>query len=93
MTILGATSPPQFPIGQSDYALLRRQGMTYVDKTQWLADVLGHSALIHVVPRPRRFGKTLNMTTLRYFVERTDEDRTDLFTDTAVWTAEDGRYR
>jgi hypothetical protein len=93
MTILGATSPPQFPIGQSDYALLRGQGMTYVDKTMWVADVLGHSALIHVVPRPRRFGKTLNMSTLRYFVERTDEDRADLFADTAVWTAENKRYR
>ena len=93
MTILGATSPPQFPIGQSDYALLRRQGMTYVDKTMWVADVLGHSALIHVVPRPRRFGKTLNMSTLRYFVERTDYDRTALFEDTAIWNAENGRYR
>jgi len=93
MSILGATSPPQFPIGQSDYALLRRGDMTYVDKTMWVADVLGHSALIHVVPRPRRFGKTLNISTLRYFVERTDEDRTDLFADTAIWNAENGRYR
>jgi hypothetical protein len=93
MTTLGSTSPPQFPIGQSDYALLRRKGMTYVDKTLWVADVLGSASLIHVVPRPRRFGKTLNMSTLRYFVERTTEDRADLFADTAVWTAETGRYR
>jgi hypothetical protein len=93
MTILGATSPPQFAIGQSDYALLRRQGMTYVDKTLWVADVLGHASVVHVVPRPRRFGKTLNMSMLRYFVERTEEDRTDLFTDTALWHAEGGRYR
>ena len=56
MTILGATSPPQFAIGQSDYALLRRQGMTYVDKTMWAADILGSGSVIHVVPRPRRFG-------------------------------------
>ena len=93
MTILGATSPPRFPIGESDYRDLRRHGLTYVDKTLWVADILGHSAKVHVVPRPRRFGKTLNMSMLRYFVERTDEDRTDLFADTAVWTAEDGRYR
>jgi hypothetical protein len=88
MTILGATSPPRFPIGQSDYALLRRHGLTYVDKTIWAADILGSGSVIHVVPRPRRFGKTLNMSTLRYFVERTDEDRTDLFADTALWNAE-----
>jgi hypothetical protein len=92
MTILGATSPPQFPIGQSDYALLRRGDMTYVDKTMWAADILGSGSVIHVVPRPRRFGKTLNMSMLRYFVERTDEDRTDLFADTSIWNAENGRY-
>jgi hypothetical protein len=93
MTILGATSPPHFAIGESDYRDLRRSGMTYVDKTLWAADVLGHGAKVHVVPRPRRFGKTLNISTLRYFVERTDEDRTALFEDTAVWTAEGGKYR
>jgi hypothetical protein len=93
MTILGATSPPHFAIGESDYRDLRRSGMTYVDKTLWVADVLGHGAKVHVVPRPRRFGKTLNMSTLRYFVERTNEDRADLFADTAIWNAENGRYR
>ena len=93
MTILSATSPPQFAIGESDYRDLRRGGMTYVDKTLWAADVLGHGAKVHVVPRPRRFGKTLNMSMLRYFVERTEEDRTDLFADTAIWNAENGRYR
>jgi hypothetical protein len=93
MTILGASSPPHFAIGESDYRDLRRGGMTYVDKTLWAADVLGHGAKVHVVPRPRRFGKTLNMSMLRYFVERTDEDRTDLFTDTAIWQADEGRYR
>jgi hypothetical protein len=93
MTILGAISPPQFSVGQSDYALLRRGEMTYVDKTMWAADILGSGSVIHVVPRPRRFGKTLNMSMLRYFVERTDEDRTDLFAHTALWNAQDGRYR
>ena len=93
MTILGDISPPHFAIGQSNYALLRRGGMTYVDKTMWAADILGSGSVIHVVPRPRRFGKTLNMSMLRYFVERTDEDRTDLFADTALWNAEGGRYR
>ena len=90
MTILGATSPPQFPIGESDYRDLRRRGSTYVDKSMWAADILGHGAKVHVVPRPRRFGKTLNVSMLRYFVERTDEERTDLFADTAIWNAEGG---
>lgn len=93
MAILGATAPPRFPIGESDYRDLRRNGHTYVDKTLWIADILAHPAKVHIVPRPRRFGKTLNMSTLRYFVEQTPEDRTDLFEDTAIWTAEGGGFR
>lgn len=93
MTVLGAIAPPRFPIGHSDYAELRRSGLTYVDKTLWIAEVLDNPAKVLLVPRPRRFGKTLNMTTLRYFVERADEDRSDLFTDTAVWALDEGRIR
>lgn len=93
MTILGATSPPRFPIGHSDFRELRQAGLTYVDKTLWIAEVLRNPAKVLLVPRPRRFGKTLNMTTLRYFVERSDEDRSELFADTAVWSAEGGLFR
>ncbi len=56
MTILGATSPPQFAIGESDYRDLLRKGMTYVDKTRGAADILGQGAKVHIVHRPRRFG-------------------------------------
>jgi hypothetical protein len=93
MTVLGATSPPRFPIGHSDYLQLRRSGLTYVDKTLWVADTLDDPALVTLIPRPRRFGKTLNMSTLRYFVERTHEIRDDIFADTAVWTTQNGRFR
>jgi hypothetical protein len=93
MAILGPTNPPRLPIGHSDYAEVRRQGLTYVDKTRWIARVLDDAAKVILVPRPRRFGKTLNMTTLRAFVERSTEDRTDLFADTEVWTLDGGRWR
>jgi hypothetical protein len=93
MTILGPTSPPRFPIGHSDYRELRRSNLTYVDKTLWISDVFSNPAKVLLVPRPRRFGKTLNMTTLRYFAERSDEDRSDLFQDTAVWREGDGAAR
>jgi hypothetical protein len=36
-------------------------------------------------PRPRRFGKTLNLSALRYFVEKRPEDLSHLFQDLAVW--------
>jgi hypothetical protein len=70
MTILGPTSPPRFPIGHSDYKEVRQLDLTYVDKTLWVANVLNNPTKVLLVPRPRRFGKTLNMTTLRHFLER-----------------------
>ena len=93
MTVLGPT-PPYIPIGISDYAELRERGFTYVDKTSFVAEVLASGAKAMLVPRPRRFGKTLNMSTLRYFLERDPaRDRTAIFDDTHVWTADGGRYR
>ena len=91
--ILGATQPPRYPIGHSDYKNLRRAGFTYIDKTRWVADILDNSAHVLLVPRPRRFGKTLNMTTLRAFLERSEDDTTDCFEDTALWHAKQGAYR
>ena len=93
MKILGATSPVRLPIGHSDYRRLRLDGLTYVDKTLWMADVIDNAAPVLLVPRPRRFGKTLNMSTMRYFLGRSVEDRAWMFEDTEVWSADDGRYR
>jgi hypothetical protein len=92
MAILGATSPPRFPIGHSDFLEVRRQGLTYVDKTLWIADVLSNPSKVLLVPRPRRFGKTLNMTTMRYFLERSPDDRTAEYADTGIWQADDGAW-
>lgn len=58
-----------FPIGNSDFASIRRQGSEYVDKTGLIAEVLRDPAQILLFPRPRRFGKTLNLSMLRYFFD------------------------
>ncbi len=60
----------RFPIGTSDFAQIRRAGDYYVDKTGLIADVIRGSSLVSLIPRPRRFGKTLNLSTLRYYFER-----------------------
>lgn len=92
MRLLGPI-PPRFPIGVSDYQRLRREGYTYVDKTEFIADVLDGGAVTMLFPRPRRFGKTLNMSTLRAFLERGGDDRTDLFEGTHAWELDGGRLR
>ena len=77
--------------GTSDFVKLRKLNAYYVDKTafvdQWLAS-LDEAVLL---PRPRRFGKTLNMSTLRTFVERSPIDRSPLFHGLQVWDSEDAR--
>jgi len=75
-------------LGYSDFLKLRRAGVAYVDKTALVTEVLEAPAEVLLLPRPRRFGKTLNLSTLRCFLERTDEDRSDVFEGLAVWESE-----
>ena len=72
------------PIGFDDFAALREAGRTYVDKTAWIGDIV-RGALVTLFTRPRRFGKSLNLSTLRYFFEPSEDDRAPLFDDLAVW--------
>jgi hypothetical protein len=79
-------SPPRvrFPIGISDFRNVREDGFYYVDKSALIEDVLTESAQVLLAPRPRRFGKTLNLSMLRYFFEKSAEDRRPLFAGLAV---------
>src|SRR4051812_9953150 len=72
-------------LGTSDFRNLRESPGHYVDKTRWIIDVLEDSAAILLFPRPRRFGKTLNLSTLRYFLEKSDEVRSSLYEGLEVW--------
>ena len=73
-----------FQLGVSDFRNLRRGGYYYVDKTRFIPDLLQDPWSVILCPRPRRFGKTINMSTLRYFLEKSDEPRRDLFDDLEV---------
>ena len=67
------------PLGISDFRKLREAHATYVDKTSFVSEILREPTEVVLLPRPRRFGKTLNLSTLRWFVERGDDDRRALF--------------
>lgn len=60
------------PIGISDYRELIDEGFYYVDKTDFIRELLEDGSKITLLPRPRRFGKTLNLSMLRYFFEKTE---------------------
>nr|WP_297712692.1 AAA family ATPase [Clostridium sp.] len=66
-------------LGNSDFKTLIEDDRYFVDKTLLIKEILEDSAQIILIARPRRFGKTLNLSMIRYFVERCDEDRRHLF--------------
>ena len=63
----------KIPQGISDFKEIREGGYYYVDKTQFIPEALAASVKILLVPRPRRFGKTLNMTAVQTWYERLPE--------------------
>ncbi|MCX4245058.1 AAA family ATPase [Paraliomyxa miuraensis] len=73
--------------GPSDFRQLREEGRFYVDKTAWIAELLHRPEQVVLLPRPRRFGKTLNLSALRYFIERSEEERRSLFEGLAIASA------
>lgn len=68
------------PLGISDFRKLRNGGFTYIDKTRLITEVIDHLGIeVLLLPRPRRFGKTLNLSMLRWFFEKRNEDLWSLF--------------
>ena len=78
------------PIGIDDFEKVRRGGYYYVDKTLMIRDFLEMRDEVALIARPRRFGKTLNMTMLRDFFDIT-KDSLGLFRGLAIMDTEYGK--
>ena len=78
------------PIGISDYVRAQSE-YYYVDKTLLIKEFLDQKPLVSLFTRPRRFGKTLNMSMLDYFFSVNHAGRGDLFEGLEIW--EDEKYR
>lgn len=61
------------PIGIDDFEKIIRGGFYYVDKTMFIKELLDMRAEVNLFTRPRRFGKTLGISTVRYFFENTGD--------------------
>ncbi|MDJ0837584.1 MAG: AAA family ATPase [Acidobacteriota bacterium] len=72
------------PIGITDFNELRTDGYYYVDKSMLIADIVRSGAKVILLPRPRRFGKTMNLSMLYYFFNDAGENSASLFEDLAV---------
>ncbi len=75
----------RLPIGISDYKEIVEEGYSYVDKTLLIEEVIQCGAKVILIPRPRRFGKTMNLSMLKYFFEKTKEDCSSLFQSFNIW--------
>ncbi|VFN01263.1 MAG: Predicted AAA-ATPase, partial [Candidatus Kentron sp. G] len=90
--------PPKPPIGLSDFPRLIREEYAYVDKSLLIQSVLDSPAQVLLLPRPRRFGKTLNLSMLRAFFDRDRPENAELFRGLAIersggqYMAHRGRY-
>jgi len=66
-----------------------------VDKTMFIADILDSEAPVALCCRPKGFGKSMNLSMLKCYLERSDHRRPDRspFVGTQIWQAGGGRYR
>lgn len=67
------------PIGIDNFEKVVRGGYYFVDKTMFIRELLDMKGEVNLFTRPRRFGKTLNMSMLRYFFENGGADNKELF--------------
>jgi len=77
---LDSHSKKTIQIGTSDFRELIQENNYFIDKSLIIKEFIENGAKIILTPRPRRFGKTLNLSMLRYFFDiRTKEETKDLF--------------
>ena len=80
-----------FAIGNTSFIEISSE-CYYVDKTLLIRDLIDDHNMVTLFTRPRRFGKTLAINTIKTFFEKTDEDTARYFTDKKIWQCGD-KYR
>ena len=78
-------------IGKQDFSSLRENNCFYIDKSDLIREWWDSQDEITLITRPRRFGKTLNMSMLNYFFSNLYTDKKALFEDLSIWKEE--KYR
>ena len=84
-------------IGIEDFKEIINENCYYIDKTMYIEELINDKSKIKLFTRPRRFGKTLNMLTLKYFfdIENKEENRKlfkNLYIEKSEYFKEQGQY-
>ncbi len=86
------------PIGVDDFKTIIEEDGYFVDKSMFIKEIIDDFSSVKLITRPRRFGKTLNLSMLKYYFEKSDEDNSILFKGLRIWQqgetyrTEQGRY-
>jgi hypothetical protein len=64
----------KLPLGLSDFKEIRKNDYYFVDKSLFIKEIIDEDAQVILLPRPRRFGKTLNISMLRYYFSNSEAD-------------------
>lgn len=72
-------------IGMQDFAKLRRSKAFYIDKTSFIREWWENKDDVTLITRPRRFGKTLNLSMIEHFFSNQYTDEDVLFEDLSIW--------
>ncbi|WP_203368860.1 AAA family ATPase, partial [Cysteiniphilum marinum] len=86
--------PKKIYIGSSNFAELITENAVFVDKSLFIKDIIEDTSKVILITRPRRFGKTLNMSMLHhFFASKVDfTETTGLFDNLAIAKEDNGFY-
>ena len=87
----------KIPIGIDDFKKIRENNYYYIDKTNFIEEIGKNVGKTLLFTRPRRFGKTLNMSMIKYFfdIENKEENKklfTNLYIEKSKYISEQGKY-
>lgn len=94
---MGGGNVKKIPIGIENFKEVIKNDYYYVDKTKLIEDIVNDGTKVKLFTRPRRFGKTLNMSTLKYFfdIKEAEENKKlfdRLYIKNSLVFEEQGRY-
>ena len=78
-------------IGHQDFERLIQDDLFYIDKTNFIKEWWEHKDIVTLITRPRRFGKTLNMSMVEQFFSISHAGKEELFKGLSIW--KDEKYR
>ena len=76
-------------LGHSDFKDIIENDNYFVDKSLFIEEVIKLQKAVILIPRPRRFGKTLNLSMLKYFFDKNEPNNAELYKNLKIWKTDD----